>query len=133
MSCEVTFMPIGHVTGGRKEATKDGWGNNRSRIELDGARFKPDALLGIEELSHIEVIFYFHVHADEPTEVGAARLSVLREHVELFPRHAALKRVAAWKGVPLRPDVRPPMRDLDAMEVAALESWLRAELGAPVA
>ncbi len=49
MSCEVTFMPIGHVTGGRKEATKDGWGNNRSRIELDGARFKPDALLGIEE------------------------------------------------------------------------------------
>jgi tRNA-Thr(GGU) m(6)t(6)A37 methyltransferase TsaA len=71
MSCEVTFMPIGHVRGGRKEATKDGWGNNRSRIELDGARFKPDALLGIEELSHIEVIFYFHVHADEPTEAGA--------------------------------------------------------------
>ena len=71
MSREVTFTPIGHVRGGRKEATKDGWGNNRSRIELDGARFKPDALLGIEELSHIEVIFYFHVHADEPTETGA--------------------------------------------------------------
>ena len=69
----------------------------------------------------------------EPTEAGAAKLSVLREHVELFPRHAALKRVAAWKGVPLRPDVRPPLRDLDAMEVAALESWLRAEVGAPVA
>ena len=69
----------------------------------------------------------------EPTEAGAAKLSVLREHVESFPRHAALKRAAAWKGVPLRPDVRPPLRDLDATEVAALESWLRAEVGAPVA
>ena len=43
----------------------------------------------------------------EPTEAGAARLSVLREHVESFPRHAALKRVAAWKGVPASPG-RPP-------------------------
>ena len=41
MSCEVTFMPIGHVRGGRKEATKDGWGNNRSRIELDGENSNP--------------------------------------------------------------------------------------------
>ena len=49
MSREVTFTPIGHVRGERKEATKTALGDNRSRIELDGARFKPDALLGIEE------------------------------------------------------------------------------------
>ncbi|MFL5072584.1 MAG: SAM-dependent methyltransferase [Xanthobacteraceae bacterium] len=68
---EITFRPIGYVRGGRKEATKDGWGNNRSRIELDAARFAPDALLGIEQLSHIEVLFYFHLHTDEPTETRA--------------------------------------------------------------
>jgi len=65
----------------------------------------------------------------EPTEAGAARLARLRERVESFPRHAALKRTAAWRGVPLRPDVRPPLRDLDDTERTALEAWLEEELG----
>ena len=65
----------------------------------------------------------------DPTEEGAAGLAALRERMESFPRHAALKRVARWKGVPLRPDVRPPLRDLDTGEIAQLESWLAAEVG----
>ena len=65
----------------------------------------------------------------DPTEEGAAGLAALRERMESFPRHAALKRVARWKGVPLRPDVRPPLRDLDTGEIAELESWLAAEVG----
>ena len=69
----------------------------------------------------------------EPSEAGAARLGALRDRVESFPRHAALKRVAAWRGVPLRPDVRPPLRDLDAGEVAGLEAWLADEVGARAA
>ncbi len=68
-----------------------------------------------------------------PTEAGAAGLAALRERMESFPRHAALKRVAGWKGVPLRPDVRPPLRDLDSTEVAELEAWLAAEVGARAA
>ena len=66
----------------------------------------------------------------DPTEAGAARLASLRARMESFPRHAALKRVAGWKGVPLRPDVRPPLRDLDPAEVVELEAWLAAEVGA---
>jgi N-acetylneuraminate lyase len=69
----------------------------------------------------------------EPTEAGAARLGALRERVESFPRHAALKRTAAWRGVPLRPDVRPPLRDLHDAERASLQAWLEEELGAAVA
>jgi dihydrodipicolinate synthase/N-acetylneuraminate lyase len=65
----------------------------------------------------------------EPTENGAARLGELRSRIESFPRHAALKRVVGWKGVPLRPDVRAPLRDLDAREVGALERWLAREVG----
>jgi dihydrodipicolinate synthase/N-acetylneuraminate lyase len=65
----------------------------------------------------------------DPTEEGAARLSELRARMESFPRHAALKRVAGWRGVPLRPDVRPPLRDLEADEVSELEAWLERELG----
>ena len=62
----------------------------------------------------------------EPTEEGAAGLAALRAKMESFPRHAALKRVAGWKGVALRADVRPPLRDLDEAEVAELEEWLAA-------
>ncbi|MCC6946851.1 MAG: SAM-dependent methyltransferase [Bradyrhizobiaceae bacterium] len=67
----IIMTPIGYVRGGRKEATKDHWGNNRSRIELDAGQFGPDAVAGLDALSHIEVIFYFHLHADEPVERGA--------------------------------------------------------------
>ena len=64
-----------------------------------------------------------------PTEEGAEQLAALRARMDALPRHAALKRVVGWKGVPLRPDVRPPLRDLDAAEVAALEKWLSQEVG----
>jgi tRNA-Thr(GGU) m(6)t(6)A37 methyltransferase TsaA len=65
------MRPIGFVRGGRHEATKDHWGKNRPRIELDPTQFGPEALAGLDQLSHIEVLFYFHLHADEPTETGA--------------------------------------------------------------
>jgi dihydrodipicolinate synthase/N-acetylneuraminate lyase len=65
----------------------------------------------------------------DPSVEGAARLSALRMSLERFPRHAATKRAVAWKGVPMRPDVRPPLRDLDDDEVAELEAWLTGELG----
>ena len=68
----------------------------------------------------------------EPTEAGAARLAELRTRVESFPRQAALKRVIGWKGVPVRPDVRPPLRDLDEREAEELEAWLGREVGARV-
>src|SRR5262245_22901656 len=69
----------------------------------------------------------------EPTEEGASLLAALRGQMESFPRHAALKRVVGWKGVPLRPDVRPPLRDLDEREVTEFEAWLEHEVGARTA
>ena len=68
---KLVMTPIGFVRGGRQQATKDHWGDNRSRIELDADRFEPAALAGIDQLSHIEVLFYFHVDPDEAIETGA--------------------------------------------------------------
>jgi hypothetical protein len=47
------FTPIGHVRGGRTEATKDGWGANRSHIVIDDPRLAADCLLGLQEVSHM--------------------------------------------------------------------------------
>jgi len=66
----------------------------------------------------------------EPTAEGAARLAELRAGVERFPRQAALKRVAAARGVPMRPDVRPPLRDLDRVEAGELDAWLASSVAA---
>jgi dihydrodipicolinate synthase/N-acetylneuraminate lyase len=43
---------------------------------------------------------------------GAEGLGRLRAAIERFPRHAALKALVARRGVPLRGDVRAPLRDL---------------------
>jgi dihydrodipicolinate synthase/N-acetylneuraminate lyase len=69
-----------------------------------------------------------------PERVAAAvreqsdELAALREAIERFPRHAALKHVAGRRGVPMQPDVRAPLRGLAADEIraldAALEPWL---------
>jgi dihydrodipicolinate synthase/N-acetylneuraminate lyase len=67
----------------------------------------------------------------DPTAEGAARLADLRASVERFPRQAAMKRVIAARGVPVRSDVRPPLRDLGPEEAAELDAWLASSILAP--
>ena len=65
-----------------------------------------------------------------PERVAAAvrersdELASLRESIERFPRHAALKHVVRRRGVPLQPDVRPPLRLLTPDEVRELDALL---------
>lgn len=60
----------------------------------------------------------------EPTEAGAIALGELRAAVELCPRHAALKFVLGERGVPVREDVRRPLRQLSDGEREELRGWL---------
>jgi dihydrodipicolinate synthase/N-acetylneuraminate lyase len=60
----------------------------------------------------------------EPTEAGAIELGELRAAVERFPRHAALKFVLGLRGVPVREDVRRPLRQLSEGEREELRGWL---------
>jgi dihydrodipicolinate synthase/N-acetylneuraminate lyase len=53
-------------------------------------------------------------------------LASLRESIERFPRHAALKHVVRRRGVPLRPEVRPPLRPLTRAEEQDLDAVLAA-------
>jgi dihydrodipicolinate synthase/N-acetylneuraminate lyase len=66
-----------------------------------------------------------------PSEDGAARLDEVRTTLERFPFHAALKAVAAVRGVPMRGDVRAPLRRLRDEERTALETWLESSSPAP--
>jgi len=54
------------------------------------------------------------VHDWDP--MAHARVTDLRDRLAGIPFHAALKTVLAARGVPVRPDVRPPLRGLTAEE-----------------
>jgi dihydrodipicolinate synthase/N-acetylneuraminate lyase len=55
-------------------------------------------------------------------EGGAGKRAVL----EGFPFHAALKVVLGWRGLPVREDVRPPLRTLSVDERRELLRWLES-------
>jgi dihydrodipicolinate synthase/N-acetylneuraminate lyase len=62
----------------------------------------------------------------DPDGDEAAGLGELRATVERFPRHAALKRIVARRGVPIREDVRAPLRGLTDDERIELDRWLES-------
>jgi dihydrodipicolinate synthase/N-acetylneuraminate lyase len=72
----------------------------------------------------------FPEHVARAVRERSDELSALREVVERFPRHAALKHVVARRGVPIQPDVCAPLRALTDDEARSLddavEPWLSA-------
>jgi tRNA-Thr(GGU) m(6)t(6)A37 methyltransferase TsaA len=69
---EVTLQPIGTVVGGRTEPIDDDWGDSTSSIVLD-VRFAEDALAGLSDFSHVDVIFFFHLVGEDKIQPGARR------------------------------------------------------------
>jgi tRNA (Thr-GGU) A37 N-methylase len=55
----IMMRPIGRVVGGRADPEDDHWGELTCRIELDPAVVTPEATLGLDSFSHVEVVFVF--------------------------------------------------------------------------
>ena len=68
---DYSLTPIGHVSGGRADPIDDHWGESRAAIELDADHFEPEALAGLADFSHAEVIFLFDRVPPERIETGA--------------------------------------------------------------
>ena len=56
---EFTVRAIGFVRGGRDQPFDDDWDAVTARIELDPLVVEPDATLGLDLFSHVEVTFVF--------------------------------------------------------------------------
>jgi len=70
---------------------------------------------------------------DQPDAAGEARLEALRGATEASggPFIAALKHVLGIRGVPVGPDLRPPMRSLTADETLRLDAAVASEIPTP--
>jgi len=62
---------IGRVVGGRAEPEDDDWGDVRAVIRLDRDQYGPEAVAGLEEFSHLEVVYVFDRADPAATESGA--------------------------------------------------------------
>ena len=62
---------VGHVRGGREDAIDDDWGKSRAVIELDPSWFEPEALAGLDQFSHAEIVFLFDRVDPDEVEEGA--------------------------------------------------------------
>ncbi|MBL9123884.1 MAG: SAM-dependent methyltransferase [Planctomycetaceae bacterium] len=62
--------PIGYVRNTRSQLLDDDWDRVPARIELVES-LPPEALEGLEEFSHAEIIYQFHRVADSAIERGA--------------------------------------------------------------
>ncbi len=66
----IAMEAIGHVSDARVEAVDDNWGNAKSRIVLNET-VELEALDGIEQFSHVEILYLFDRVPDDKIQRGA--------------------------------------------------------------
>jgi len=65
----IEIVPVGKITSTRKVVEDDRWDRETAFIELDPVRFSADALSGLTEFSHVEILF--HMDQVDPAKVEA--------------------------------------------------------------
>lgn len=68
---EIILQPIGLVRSSRLAVKDDDWGAVVSTIELDAAHFSEEAVAGLGDFSHLEIIYHFHLVPPEKIETIA--------------------------------------------------------------
>lgn len=142
----ITVEPIAHVRAARTTPEDDFWGGETAVIELaDG--IDADSLLGLEDFSHAEIIFHFHL-VDPAKVVRDARrprnnpdwprVGIFAQRgknrpnrlgstiVRVLGREGRTLRVAELDAVDGTPvlDVKPVMRELLPRTTVRQPSWV---------
>src|SRR5262249_29624437 len=66
----ITMVPVGVVRSAVKTPQDDIWGGLAVRIELDRSRFTADSLVGLQEFSHVQILFHLHLVNNETVVTG---------------------------------------------------------------
>lgn len=67
----ICLRPIGQVKNEITSPQDDHWGEVISELWIDAIQFSTDALLGIDDYSHLEVIFFMHRVDESAIPTGA--------------------------------------------------------------
>ncbi|HUV18454.1 MAG TPA: SAM-dependent methyltransferase [Ilumatobacteraceae bacterium] len=143
---EYFVRPIGHVSSERSSRIDDDWGSVESAIRLDEGRFTPDSVAGLEEFSHVEVIFLFDQFDEAKVAVGARhprgneawpKVGIFAQRASSRPNRLGLttcellgvegldvrvRRLDAIDGTPVL-DIKPHMREFEPRGNVRQPSW----------
>lgn len=108
-----TVSPIGWVRSSRAEAIDDDWDAVDSSIELDADRFGPDALAGLPEFSHVDVVYLFDQVEESAVQTGARHprsnpdwpeVGILAQRAKMRPNRIGVTscRLLAVEGLTIR-------------------------------
>jgi tRNA (adenine37-N6)-methyltransferase len=139
--------PIGRVEARRTQTEDDNWGAEQSRVIL-AERFAPEALHGIEDFSHAEIVFLFdrvnpenivtgvrHPRGNpdwplvgifaqrgknRPNRIGSTICRILRRE----GRSLTVEGLDAIDGTPVL-DIKPVMREFLPREEVRQPAWSR--------
>ncbi|EIJ78468.1 hypothetical protein PB1_12959 [Bacillus methanolicus PB1] len=68
---QILLTPIGKVISGRIDIKDDYWGSEVATIELDSSQFTEEVLDGLEEFSHVDILYHFHLLDSSKIQKGA--------------------------------------------------------------
>lgn len=141
----IEMRPIAVVKNERHSADDDRWGDVISTIELLPP-LTEDALLGIENFSHVEILFYFNQAEENRVETGSRhprgnpdwpRLGILAQRGKDRPNHIGaticpllghngktitVRALDAIDGTPVL-DIKPVMREFLPGEEVHQPDW----------
>lgn len=69
----ILLKPVGTVHSARKDVVDDDWDQVNAFVELEPGEFSADALVGLSDFSHVEILFYLNQVEAEKVETGARR------------------------------------------------------------
>jgi len=69
----IAMIPVGTVRSTRKLAEDDNWDAEQVYVELDAAEFSAEALMGVSDFSHVEILFHMN-------QVEAAKVEKTARH-----------------------------------------------------
>lgn len=145
---EITLRPIGIVLSERLATQDDNWGSVVSRIELDPLQFGEEALQGLSEFSHLEVIYQFHLVEEAAITTGARhprnnpdwpKTGIFAQRVKSRPNRLGVSRASiievvdltivvrgldAINGTPVL-DIKPYMQEFGPIGTVVQPKWSR--------
>lgn len=144
---KISLSPIGYVKNERKEIEDDNWSEIISEIFLE-ENIIPESLIGIEDFSHLEIIFYMNQVKDEKAKAqyrhprnntDLPKLGTFAQRnknrpnklglttVELIERNGRtlkVKNLDAISGTPIL-DIKPVMEEFQPQNEIKQPEWTR--------
>jgi tRNA-Thr(GGU) m(6)t(6)A37 methyltransferase TsaA len=147
------LRPIGVVRSAVKQPSDDCWAGLISTIELDSDQFTPESAAGLDQFSHVEIVFLFDRVAPEAVQTGSRhprdradwpKVGIFAQRAKDRPNrigttlckieridglHISVRELDAIDGTPVL-DIKPYMEEFGPREPVRQPSWSK-ELMAP--